>query len=272
MRDIDLSAASDRTTVMSYGPTRSGKTQWAATWPRPLFLADATEGGWTTVRNMDPEWLYEPGRRPKVWAIEKPADMMQAISKIDPLVKSGEVLTVVVDPLTFYADLFVSAIESQTAQGGKTNAYDVYGKLKEHLRYLRIQVQSLQCNVIWICHEKTPDAETPMGLPLLPGKDNGMKFAATCDYVLYHRQSRVNLQTPPYWEIRTRTYNNYLAGGRDGGILPDPLGYAIPTEDGKSENFTIDCTYRTFASVLGLAEPKIATATTVAAAAKKTTK
>ena len=81
MRVIDVSKPGkiQRVTALSYGQSRAGKTRFAGSWPRPLFLSDATESGWTTLGNMDRNVLFEVGRNPIVWAIDKAADMMQAV-------------------------------------------------------------------------------------------------------------------------------------------------------------------------------------------------
>ena len=255
MREIDLDKdTATRTTVLSYGPMRSGKTRWAATWPRPLFLSDNTESGWTTIKNMPDELFFEPGRRPKVWAIEQAVDMMAAISKIDPLIRRGEVQTVVVDSLTFYAQLYLSFLEATTSRGSKqADGRQIYGNLQTHLRALRVQLHALPVNVVWICLDVPPGEDDPMGRPDLPGSKNPRQFAAGCDYILYHRpmvDPKTNLHT---WEMRTRRYLQFVAGGRDEGRLPDPLGYwADPQLSDGNYTFYPDCAYNTFAQVLGL--------------------
>src|SRR3990172_2057198 len=99
MRVIDVSKPGkiQRITALSYGMSRSGKTRFAGSWPRPLFLSDATESGWTTLSNMDKSVLFEPERAPIVWAIEKVQDISQAIKDVEPMLKRREVQTVVVD-------------------------------------------------------------------------------------------------------------------------------------------------------------------------------
>lgn len=242
--DLDASSAPERITVLSYGAMRSGKSRFSATFPRPLFLADATETGWTTIKNMDPQVWFEPGRRPEVWAIEKAPDMMAAISQIesDLKVNPQKWHTVVVDSLTFYSDLFFNAIFQAAASGGRTpDLRQLYGQLGNHLRDLRIRLHSLPLNVVWLALEKSPGDENPFGGPMLSGQAS-QKFCAGVDYIFYHRSFQVNPQIGPQWELHTRQWGPYKAGGRDEGLLPDPLP---------------ECAYRALMEPLGLVDPTL---------------
>jgi len=259
MRKIDLSSPTHapRTTVLSYGPMRSGKTRWAASWPRPLFFAEASEGGWTTIMNMDAGALWEEDRRPRVWAIEKIADMQEAIGDAESLINAGEVQTIVIDSLTFYNDLLLDTLTRAQAKGGSMpDMRRVYGALGLNLRALRVQIHNLPVNVLWVCLEKTPDADNPIGGPMISGQQ-ATKFAAGTDYILYHRAYPLQDGSLQF-EIRTKRWQQYPAGGRDEGALPDPLGYWSTTEeDPSTEVFFADCTYRTFADALGLKPPVV---------------
>lgn len=255
MRVIDVSRPEKlrRITVLSYGHSRSGKTRFAGTWPRPLFLSDATESGWTTLGYMSRDALYEADRPPVVWAIEKVPDMFQALKDAEPLIKRGEIQTVVVDSLTFYQDLFLNYMERATS--GRTDARQLFGKLASHLKELREQVHLLGTNVVWLALAKDPGEDQPVGGPMLTGQ-NAAKFAAGCDYLFYHRSISTggNLQ----WEIRTRKWTSYAAGGRDEGVLADPLAYAS-NDDAGNEIMVPDCTYRTLAESLGVLTPSAPT-------------
>jgi len=263
MRVIDVSKPGkiQRVTALSYGMSRAGKTRFAGTWPRPLFLSDATESGWTTLGNMDRNALFEVGRAPIVWSIDKAADMMQAVHDAEPLVKRGEVQTVVVDSITFYADLFFNTLDATA--GHRADARQLYQKLGQHLKNLREVIHLLGSNVVWLALEKPPGEDTPVGGPMLSGQ-NAAKFQAGCDYVFYHRSFQAQPNTALQWEIRTKKYQNYQAGGRDEGRLSDPLGYVQVNEDGQ-ELFVPDCTYRTMAEALGIL-PTVAEAAAAAAA------
>jgi hypothetical protein len=197
---------------------------------------------------MDRSALFDEHRPPIVWAIEKAADMMQAVHDAEALVKRGEIHTVCIDSLTFYADLFFNTLDA--AGGNRADGRQLYQKLGQHLKNLREQVHLLGSNVVWLALEKPPGEDTPIGGPMLSGQ-NAAKFAAGCDYVFYHRSFQVQANQPLQFEIRTKKFGAYQAGGRDEGRLPDPLGY-MQAVDGGTDLFVPDCTYRTLAEALGI--------------------
>jgi hypothetical protein len=196
-------------------------TRWAGSWPRPLFLSDATEGGWTTIESMDESAYWEPDVPPIVWAIETAQDMSKMIMDARPLIAAGRVQTIVLDSITFYGDLYLNHLLSLTAAKGDQR--QVYGLFANHLRDLRERLHGLGVNVVWLALAKAPDADTPTGGPMITGQ-SGQKLPAACDYVFYHRSAQVPGQPGKIaWEVRTKRYGGYQAGGRDEGRLPDPL-------------------------------------------------
>lgn len=216
MREIDLDKPSTlRRTILLYGATRTGKTHFAATAPRPLFISDATEGGWTTIQNMDRALWWEPTVKPQVMAVESVPDMAAAYAKAQILVAGGKVRTIVIDSLTFWADLYLAYLYNLITSH---DTRKIYGELGIHLRDLRVKWHSLPANVIWLCLPKEPDEENKIGGPLIPGQQ-ATKFTAGVDNILYARQGAAR-----EWFIHTKKYDKYLAGGREGmRILVDPL-------------------------------------------------
>lgn len=257
MRKIDLNRKDSyrRLTCMCYGPSRAGKTRFGGSFPRPLFLSDASEGGWETLIHMDPEALYEPDRKPEVFALEQASDMIQALSEVRNRIasKPGEILTVVVDSLTFYADTYFAALEKAAydragSSGRRPDSRQLYMDLGQHLRWLALQVHQLPVNVVWICLEKPPSEDNPNGSILIPGS-NADKFPARCDYLMYHRAYQVSPAAGITYEIRTRRYGAFNAGGRDEGRLPDPLP---------------ECSYRALAEAVGIGAPPLSKPVVVA--------
>lgn len=240
-------ARTDRTTYISYGSLRAGKTRFAATFPRPIFLSEESESGWKTIESMPDEVFFEPGRRPEVWAISKVSEMIEGITEIkqrhdrDP----NSVMTVVIDSLTFYSDLYFNTIERMAVESNKPfDPRQLYAKLQGHLRDLRIRTHQIGINVVWLCLESPPDEHSKIGRPMLVGQ-NATKFSAGCDYILYHHVA------PTGFEIRTRKYGMYIAGGRDEGALPDPLGWTETDSNGNAI-FVPQCSYIALAAALGL--------------------
>jgi hypothetical protein len=234
-------AGDDRITVLTYGSPRSGKTRFAASFPRPAFLSDASEGGWTTMEHLDDSFFYEPDRPPEVFKINLAQDVMITLQRLAPRIASGEICTVVFDSLTFYSDAFLNHLYKMAPVGKPINKFEIYGGLGKHLNDLRIQVHQLQCNIVWICLARHPEADSPTGKPLLTGQ-SAEKFPAGCDLISYQRVFEEKDEQGPYsqYEIRTAPWGNYMAGGRFEGKLPDPLPEAH---------------YRCLAEHLNLADP-----------------
>lgn len=255
MREVDVSSetAIERVTVLSYGGLRSGKTRFLSSFPRPLVLADSTESGWTTIASVirrAPDLLFEPGVAPIVWAIEHPNDLLAAYPKIEALIARGQVLTVGLDSITFFANLKLAALKGRT---GNFDPRQHYGELADFLVYVRQMLHQLPVNIVWTALDSPPDSDNPRGMPLIPGR-TAKEFGGACDYVLYHRSLKEG------WEIRTRSFGTFSAGGRDEGALPDPLGFYTENDKGPEHPpvFTSDCTYKTFAEWIGLGLPKTA--------------
>lgn len=231
MREIDVSSPEDapageipRHSFCVYGETRSGKTTWAATFPRPLFLSDVTEAGWESIRNIGDDLLFEPGRKPKVFGIEAITDITLAMEKAKPLILSGEVRTLVFDSLTFYCDLYLA---NMAALQTKPDNRALYGMLGTHLRDLRVKLGSAPVNVVWLCLARPADDTNPVGGPLIPGQQ-GAKFAAGCNYLLYARRSSTKDASGAQenYFIHSRPYGQYMAGSRLGvnaDKLPSPF-------------------------------------------------
>lgn len=258
MKKIDLTqAAPKRATIMSYGESRSGKTFFAGTWPRPLFLSDVSEGGWTTLQTMDPGLFWEEKIKPQVWGIEEPKDMMQAIGDAEPLIAKGVVQTIVIDSLTFYNDLFLAYLyRLQSKDGRSPDTRRIYGDLGRHLRELRIRIHALGANVIWLCLAKLPDDMNAIGGPMISGQE-AKKVSAGCDHIFFHRSFQPSPNAPHEFEVRTRAWQRFVGGGRDGYQLPDPLGFWEVDPETDKEVFVRDCTYRTFAEARGWLKPTI---------------
>lgn len=240
MRVIDITKTKpERLTVMVYGASRAGKTEFAATWPRPIFLSDAAEGGWDTIRYMDRAKWFDPNVQPEVHGIEKTADLINELDALERRVKNkpGEIQTVVVDSLTFYADMFFAALERQAeanpTKNGKINKFELYTGLASHLRAVMLKAHALPINVVWVSLEKEPVQEGQDGGIFLAGQ-TATKAPAACSLWLYQRSYMVGKEL--HYELRTRRYGVFPAGGRFGDKLPDP----------------IEPTYRALAGPLGM--------------------
>jgi hypothetical protein len=227
MRDISIDEPTGTMpvhTFLNYGDTRSGKTVFAATFPRPLIIADVGEGGYTSIRTMDRDTWFEPGVAPIIKGVENMNDLAAFYPELKALVAAKRVLTVVHDAFSFYADFFLTKI----VQGqGSPDMREAYGLLGQHLRKVRTDYHALGINVVWNCLAKHPEKDVPKGRPLIPGQEAD-KFAAAVTFLLYSRveQRKVGGAIHQEHQIRTRQYGSYIAGNREGiyaDNLPDPF-------------------------------------------------
>ena len=218
--------------VMSYGPTGSSKTHFAATWPRPLFLSDFSEHGWSTIEEMNRNYWDDPKVAPQVIAIEHPSEVMQYVQELSIAKQQGRtdpngkidqahlIQTLVIDSLTLHSDAMLALLSNGAQQANKdVDMRRVYGKLGSYLQNLVIMTHMLPCHVVWLCLERSPTEEDPTGGPLLSGQAS-LKFPARCDYIFYHRANHVPGRAPTF-EIRTRNFQKMPARVR--GRLPDPI-------------------------------------------------
>lgn len=225
---IDLSRqAAKNHTFLLCGKSRSGKTYFAGTMPRALFLSDRSEKGWLTLRYMPDEVFYEPGKRPEVWPISSAREMMEAVAEAEAILakEPDRWRTWVVDSLTFYSDSYLSSLEQSLYDQSRKNKdpRSVYGDLAAHLRYLMIRLHEKPINVVWTTLMQDADPENGRAAgPLIAGRMTTDRAPAKCDYILYFRRQVV--QGQDVHEIRTRPFGSFdTVGGREHGLLPDPL-------------------------------------------------
>ncbi len=246
--DTQPAASQQYITVLSYGDTRTGKTRFAATFPNTVVIADAGERGWDTIIHMPTGEFYHPGKAPLVLPVRDQAEMSAALTVVEGWVKAGLVDTVVIDSITFYAESWLQ--NTKRLFKGEPDNYALYGGLLDHLAFIRKLVHGWPCNVVWLALAAPPENKPKrQGGPLLPGQSRD-RFPPACQYCFYHLvwDATGDVEQPDgsmakqswlVYEARTQRWEDYLAGGRDNGRLPDPLHYP---------------TYRMIAEHLGLPE------------------
>lgn len=212
-------------TFLIHGDTRSGKTEFAATFPRPLVFADVVESGYRTIRSMDRTKWFEPGVAPIIKGIQTPNDIAAFLPELDNMIASNTVMTVVFDALSFYTDFFLQKLIESMA---KPDMRQAYGSLGIHLRKLRSDLHSRGVNVVWNTLCKHPDQDDPKGRPMVPGQQ-GDKFSAGVDFLMHSRieQKREGGKiVSTEHQLRTQQYGAYICGNRLGALadrLPDPF-------------------------------------------------
>ncbi len=228
MREINLDATDNPAvlpihTFLGYGDTRAGKTTFFAGMPRPVVFADGTEKGWDSIANINDAFLFEPGVKPLVWAIDTQADIPLMIEKARPLIISGRICSILFDSITFYADL---ALASIIANQSKYDVRSAYGELGNNLRYIRTQVHKLGVSTAWTALCRHPDEDRPTGGPMIPGAQ-GDKFAAGVDFLAFFRKDApanviAAAKHGPKFEMHTKNYlGKYTTGTRLGTLAAD---------------------------------------------------
>jgi hypothetical protein len=231
MRDIDMGSLPKTVlpvnTFLIYGDSKTGKTTFAGTAPRPLFLSDGSEHGYESLReenwDNDETPLFEANVRPIVWVLEKEEDFAKAVERARPLVEAKQVLSIWADSITFFADLIFNSI--LMAQTGKRDTRAAYGELGVRLRNVRIKLASLGVTVGWLAHAVHPSEDNPSGGPMIPGQQ-ATKFAGGTDYVWYSRLNQPAPSQPGTFDIHTKKFGPYIAGHRlgiRGAQLPSPF-------------------------------------------------
>jgi hypothetical protein len=237
-------------TFCCYGNTRCGKTQFAATFPNPVFISDMSERGWVTLENMNVQDFYYPDREIVIVPVGDQAQVTIAMQHVEQWVRQGYFDTVVFDSLTFYAESWFNDQHQKMARAGTIDTRALYGAMAQHLSNLRTQVHKWPCNVVWTALA-SPPADKEEGGPMLSGKSK-FRFAAGCDHIFYHRKYQHQFQDEPaedgtvpapyeatVFEVVTRNMPGYVVGGRDNGKIPDVVHYP---------------TYRYIAECLGITE------------------
>lgn len=217
LEEVNFDIADDQYTVLVHGDTGAGKTYFASSFPKALFLSASDEKGWETIRWMSPDRFYD-GVRPKVWKLQKATDLVEAHKDAQALINRGEIKTIVVDSLTFWVEMFYDYLIQQA--GTNRDTRQIYGMLGDHLRNVRIKFHALKCNVVWLCTTKPPDETNKSAIPDIKGKSS-LTYPAGCKYVWYMRSQQDGKKISYY--LHTKRYGVALARGRDGGKLPDPI-------------------------------------------------
>lgn len=197
-----------------YGPPRTGKTTYAGTWPSPIFLSAGNEGGDTTLR-------FLPGVT--IAKICSKADMEEAVKTIQQQHVQRGWQTVVVDSISFYADIFIAEVASK--KGAMTQRD--WGALDLHLqKWLLPTLHNLPLHVLWIAlsqHKERGDSGVFETQPMLYGK-TATKLPAATDMIMYSSQSPIpgqNGKMESKFQLHTRSHNNAIAGDRFGNAFAD---------------------------------------------------
>lgn len=212
------------------GKVNSGKTHFAATAPKPLFLSDSAEGGAETLEHMDPSLWWDPDVRPAVWDIENMMDIPQAITKLLAMSMKAKLPwdTLVIDSISIFARRILGELAAANPSG---NNLQRYGELNNAVQALVTRAHMLPMHVIWLCHISD---EGDLAVA-------GKATAAVWAYMNYKWLCNVEtMNKAPDFQLRTRPFQRCTWLGGRGGInqFPDPC---IPS-------------FKYIAAILGLLE------------------
>lgn len=212
-------------TCFVYGAPRRAKTTFGGTFPSPVVLSIGVEGGDRTLQQL-----------PGVTAvrINSRKDMEEAVRVIQLQHKQRGWQTVVVDSVTFYAELVMAEFSGLGKKGSETFGgkldFQDWGRLESHLcKWLMPTLHALPMHVVWIALEKQiTNRETGTLVrtePMLSGQ-TAQKLPACCDLIVYGDTMTVVPQGggAPYqaYIMRTaETGTRAMAGGRFGGAFSE---------------------------------------------------
>lgn len=230
-----MTASTSNLTPMAmsiYGPTKVGKTWFAATAPKPVFIASAQERGWSALPShknyenitilpvplvagqeelggnvKEPPKNYRANKKPNL--ID---DIHRALERIVNEYQTRGWRTVVIDTASMLSGMFVSELSEYGKRelGGKGGGQWV--TIQQELFLIRNTLQGLPLHVIWTFHEIW-DEDAKQLKPSLTGKNYGLVIAPA---------------------VRL---TGYLT--REDPLVVDEAGKTILTPDGKEQYTTV---------------------------------
>jgi len=199
--------------VFLYGPTGSGKSTAASTFPKPFFIQPRNEGSIVTLAKKDINYfeVVDMNRTPLrdgVGSMVHALDRLEAVYRQDP--DNCPFDTIVIESLTHYADL---VIEQLTEGGKKQMTQFEWGLLTSHLRNIQTRLRNMQVHAVFTALDKTDTAEdnTVIGTPLIQGQ-SAVKLPSACDLIGYCEEfggknnmvHRVHFRRYKHFVARTR--------------------------------------------------------------------
>lgn len=204
-----------------YGPTGSGKTTLAATFPRPVFILPKNEGSIVTLRGMDIPYyevvdMDKTPLRDGVGSMCHILDTMERAYHKDP--ESFPFDTIVIESVSHYSDLVIE----QLTNGGKLHMdQPKWGILTAHLRNIQSRLRNMDVNVVFTALDavKEQDDGSVTGGPLIQGA-SAKKLPSSCDAIGYCEEKGGGNNTPPKYRVHFRRKGAFAARTRLKGIPP----------------------------------------------------
>lgn len=187
--------------VLVYGPLGVGKTRFAATFPKPIFID--IEDGLLSVRDILPP-------ETKVFKVRTFEDMLSAIETVK---KSTEYETVIVDSFTAFSRYLMDSLLVKTNRDKPSR--DEYERVKEMVRRTVLRLKDLRLHVVFICLDDIRENELTKEtfiMPALIGK-TAKETGEMLDEVFYMsiRGNEAMLLTRPSGIIQAKDRSGRLA-------------------------------------------------------------
>jgi hypothetical protein len=209
-----------------YGATRSGKTELAATFPKPLFIIPQNEASITTLMGRNVPYVLcsgpfgrfdeEKGTGGMVGMKDKDGnqeagilDKLESQYRKNP--KTFPYDTIVVESMSHYCDMVE---EHLTNSSQKQMDPLAWGKMKDHLRHVQLRLRRMQVHVVFTCLDDLKTNEKSgitIGGPLMSGKA-ARTLPSSCDVIGYTRKAGGR------YFVHFKQYGHYYAGGRLKGL------------------------------------------------------
>jgi len=196
VRDVGMS-------VFLFGGLGSWKTSWAGTWPSPVFLSAGVEGGDDALA-MLPHITGCP--TPPVYQITSCSMMKRKVEYICRNYVAYGWKTVVIDSITFYADMWMRELFEEKIKAKKEPAMITrdWGLLEAHMiKEIAQQLHRTKLNVIWIALQKEITNTEPDGSTFVKGVKpyiqgaTSVKLPAMCKLVIHaHKELLSDTQNP----------------------------------------------------------------------------
>jgi hypothetical protein len=215
-------------TLAVYGAIKSGKTHFAATAPRPVFIAAAPERGWSALPSHS-NWPNitvlplplikgletisgDPNVKTPDYALVKDNKPRNVIADLEYIIfrrireqyEENNWRTVVIDTTTLLGEMFVSCLSNygEVEMGGRGGGQ--WTKVKQLFNNIVNSLQSLPLHVIWTFHEATEKNGDFIvkHMPALVGSNWDRAVAPTCRVIA--RLVKTDEQNPETGEIHTQ--------------------------------------------------------------------
>lgn len=191
-----------------YGPTGSGKTTAAATFPDPLFVVPSNEKSIVSLLGRDVDYVEVSSRKDMGEVLAYLRDKYTAMVGGDESAFPWQ--TVVVESLSHYCELLVEDI---SRKGQNKMDQQAWGMLSSHLRNVHSTLSDMEIHVVYTSLEQVDDAG--QGRPLMTGK-NAVMVPSACDVIGFCEA--IPAQKAPTYRVHFRQFGRYPARSRFAGI------------------------------------------------------